>query len=221
MIFAAGFGTRMGDLTADRPKPLIPVAGRTLLDHALAPAQAADLHPVVVNTHYKGAQIAAHLDGTDVTVLDEAPDILETGGGLRNAVPFLGADPVFTMNSDAVWAGPNPYDILEAAWRPDNMDALLLCVPASRALGHPGRDFVLAPDGRLSRGAGYAYCGVQILKTNGLADIPDAAFSVSRLWDLAAKAGRLFGISYPGQWCDVGQPENISLAESMLEDADV
>ncbi|AMY71712.1 exonuclease-like protein [Frigidibacter mobilis] len=150
MLYAAGFGTRMGALTADRPKPLIPVAGRALIDHALA------LVPpglrVVVNTHYRADQIAAHVAGRGLLQSHE-PDLLETGGGLRAALPLLDADPVYTLNTDAVWTGPNPLDTLAAAWDEIRMDALLLLVPPGRATGHTGRgDFAMAGDGTLSRG---------------------------------------------------------------------
>ncbi len=118
MLFAAGFGTRMGDLTKSRPKPLVEVAGRALLDHALSLVSGAGGARTVVNTHYLGDQIADHLAGKDIALSHEAPDILDTGGGLRNALPLLGQDTVMTLNTDAVWAGPNPLSLLNAAWDP-------------------------------------------------------------------------------------------------------
>lgn len=215
MMFAAGFGTRMGALTADRPKPLIEVAGWPLLDHALALTEG--LSTRVVNAHYHADQIARHLDGTGVAVSEEAPDILDTGGGLRFALPLLGKDPVFTLNTDAVWGGPNPLELLAAHWRPDDMDALLLCVPLSRAQGRKGGgDFSLQPDGQLTRKGDLVYTGAQIIKTEGLAEIDDKVFSLNLLWNRMAEAGRLHGVSYPGRWCDVGHPEGIAEAEAML-----
>ncbi|MDQ2094328.1 nucleotidyltransferase family protein [Rhodalgimonas zhirmunskyi] len=221
MLFAAGFGTRMGALTADRPKPMIEVAGRPLIDHALDLVAPMDLSRVVVNTHYKPAPLHDHLSQRDVMISHE-DDILETGGGLRKALPLLGEGPVFTMNSDAVFRGPNPLALLRAAWRPGEMDALLLCVPLERAIGHTGEgDFLLGQDGQLSRGKGEVYAGIQILDPTGLNEIDQPAFSLNLLWNRMQPEGRLFGISYPGQWCDVGRPEGIALAEEMLEFPDV
>ncbi|MEB8388957.1 nucleotidyltransferase family protein [Rhodobacteraceae bacterium KMM 6894] len=220
MLFAAGFGTRMGTLTADRPKPLIKVAGRALLDHALDIAK--DVPRIVVNAHYKAEQIATHLDGRNVTLSVETPDVLDTGGGLRAALPLLNSSPVYTMNTDAVWAGPNPLPLLAKVWDPSRMDALLLCLPLAQAIGHAGQgDFTLSCDGHLSRGPGVIYSGVQILRTEALQGMPEGAFSLGLVWDKLAAQGRLFGITYPGTWCDVGHPNGITLAEDMLRRADV
>lgn len=216
MLFAAGFGTRMGALTATRPKPLIEVAGKPLLDHALALTEGIPTR--VVNTHYLSEQVRAHLTGSDVHVSDEQPEILDTGGGLRHALPDLGTQPVYTLNTDAVWSGPNPLALLRDAWEPDRMDALLLCVPLARAIGRrtPG-DFTLQPDGQLTRAGDLVYTGAQIIRTEGLHDIPDTAFSLNRLWNDQAARNRLFGMTYPGKWCDVGHPDGIALAEDMLD----
>lgn len=223
MLFAAGFGTRMGALTATRPKPLIPVAGRPLIDHALALAEAAGVGRVVVNLHYLPNQIAAHLAGRPGVILSPEPEILETGGGLRAALPALGPGPVFTLNSDAVWTGANPLAQLRAAWDPAQMDALLLLVPPGRARGHAGGgDFLLDAGGRILRGSGAIYSGAQILKTWNLAAIPDRVFSLNRVWDSMIAGGRAYGVVHSGGWCDVGRPENIATAEAMLRsDADV
>ncbi len=218
MIFAAGFGTRMGALTAERPKPLVEVGGRALLDRTLDLARDHGTGPVVVNAHYRAAQIERHLAGTNVAVSVESPDILDTGGGLRHALPLLGPEPVYTSNGDAVWAGPNPFDQLAAAWRPEQMDALLLTVPLSRAVGRRGGgDFSLGPDGRLSRRGDMVYTGVQILRTERLAEIQERAFSLNLLWNMLAAEGRLYGATYSGHWCDVGHPEGLALAEEMLQ----
>ncbi|MBK5934050.1 MurNAc alpha-1-phosphate uridylyltransferase [Rhodovulum imhoffii] len=222
MLFAAGFGTRMAPLTADRPKPLIPVGGKPLLDHALGIAQSAGVGRIVVNTHYLGEQIATHLAESAVTLSPETPDILDTGGGLRHALPLLGAGPVFTLNTDAVWTGENPLTRLARAWDPARMDALLLLIPREAALGHAGMgDFMPNPDGRLKRGPGAVYSGAQILKTGGLTEIPEQVFSLNRLWNRMLERGRLFGVLHRGGWCDVGTPEGIPRAEAMLEADDV
>ena len=222
MIFAAGFGTRMGALTATRPKPLIEVAGRPLIDHALARAAEAGVGRIVVNTHYLGDQIAAHLAGRDVAISHEWPAILDTGGGLRQALPLLGGGTVMTMNPDVIWAGPNPLTLARAAWDPTRMDALLLCVEPENAVGRKGGgDFALSTEGHLTRPGDMIYGGVQILKTDGLAGIAAEAFSLNRLWDRMIAQDRLHGALYPGQWCDIGHPEGIALAEDMLSRADV
>ncbi|MDA5557349.1 nucleotidyltransferase family protein [Shimia sp. MMG029] len=222
MLFAAGFGTRMGALTKDCPKPLLRVADKTLLDHALELAQGIAPKTCVVNAHYKHEQITQHLSGSGVRVSIEAPDILDTGGGLRQALPLLGNGPVYTSNTDAVWQGPNPFELLKSAWNPDIMDALLLCVPQKNAVGYTrGGDFQLDQEGRLSRGPGTVYTGVQILKTDRLSTIEDESFSLNVVWDQIQKEARLFGLIYPGTWCDVGTPEGITLAEEMLENSHV
>lgn len=221
MLFAAGFGTRMKHLTAHCPKPMVHVSGRPLIDHALALAQ--DIAPpvIVANLHYLPQQLEAHLAPLGVQTITEQPDILETGGGLRNALPLLGAGPVITMNTDAIWQGPNPLRLLLDHWNPAHMDALLMCVPPARALEHAGAgDFTLATDGRLSRGAGLVYGGVQIIKTDLLHDVDTPAFSLNLVWDRMLAQGRMYGLSYAGRWCDVGHPDGIATAETLVN-ADV
>jgi MurNAc alpha-1-phosphate uridylyltransferase len=222
MLFAAGFGTRMGELTRELPKPLIPVAGRPLIDHALDLARAVRPARIVANLHYLPDLLAAHLAPQGVALSRESPGILDTGGGLRQALPLLGPGPVFTLNSDAIWDGPNPLDLLGAAWDPGRMDALLICVPRTRAIGHAGAgDFLADADGRLTRGPGMVYGGAQIVEPGGLGAIPDRAFSLNLLWDRMLAGGRLYGLEYPGRWCDVGHPGGIALAEAMLKGAHV
>ncbi|ARE40587.1 Nucleotidyl transferase [Rhodovulum sp. P5] len=222
MLFAAGFGTRMGALTATRPKPLIEVAGRPLIDHALALVDEAGIGRCVVNTHYLADQIHAHLRGRgDVLISHESPRILDTGGGLLQALPRLDGDAVFTLNSDAVWTGNNPLTQLTRAWEPEKMDALLLLVPPGNARGHTGTgDFVMSADGRLCRGPGAIYTGAQILKTATLADPPADAFSLNVIWDRLLQDGRLYGAVHAGGWCDVGHPGGIAMAEAMLAGTD-
>ena len=222
MMFAAGFGTRMRHLTKDQPKPMVRVAGRPLIDHALDLANGIAPERIVVNLHYKPDPLLRHLEGRDVQTIVEAPDILETGGGLRNALGALGDGPVFTMNTDAIWSGPNPLALLRDRWQPDKMDALLITIPLSGAVGYAGAgDFVMAEDGQISRGPGMVYGGVQIIKTELLHSIEAKAFSLNLLWDKMLAGGRMYGLEYPGRWCDVGHPEGIPLAEDMLKVGDV
>jgi len=217
MLFAAGFGTRMGDLTRDRPKPLVEVAGRPLIDHALDLVRPLELPRVVANLHYKPEMLRAHLEPQGVALSQEAPEILDTGGGLRAARPLLGPGPVFTLNTDAIWSGPNPLELLRAAWDAEAMDALLICVSPDRALGHAGGgDFAIDAAGRVRRGPGAIYGGAQILRTDLLDEIAEEVFSLNRVWDRMLARGRLFALDYPGRWCDVGHPGGIALAESLL-----
>ncbi len=219
LVFAAGFGTRMGDLTRDRPKPLVEVAGKPLIDHALSLTEGMDL-TIVANVHYRAGMVTRHLAGRNVAFSHEE-DLLETGGGLRQALPLLPPGPVFTLNSDAVWSGGNPLRQLTAAWD-DRMEALLLLVPRERAVGHAGAgDFVMDASGALSRGRGLVYTGAQILNTACLEGIEEGVFSLNRVWDDMLGRGTLFGTVHDGGWCDVGRPESIPLAEAMLEAAHV
>lgn len=218
LMFAAGFGTRMKALTQEVPKPLIKVAGKPLIDHALSLATEAGCSPLVANLHYKAEMLDQHLAPLGVLTIRESPDILETGGGLRNALPLLGSGPVVTSNTDAVWAGPNPISALLAAWEPARMDALLICVPKGQAIGHEGPgDFILSPDGQITRGRGEVYGGIQILKTDLLSEVSEPRFSLNRVWDLMLGRGRLYGLRYSGHWCDVGHPAGIAMAEDMLQ----
>jgi N-acetyl-alpha-D-muramate 1-phosphate uridylyltransferase len=220
MLFAAGLGTRMGALTATRPKPLIKVAGKALIDHALAKADAAGITHIVANTHYLPDQIEAHLAPRRIPVSRETPRILETGGGLKRALPLLKQSPVLTLNTDAVWTGENPLSQLLAAWDGTRMDGLLLLLPAEQATGHSGTgDFLMDATGRLARAKGAKgpiYLGAQIIQTDGLAEITEESFSLNLLWDRMITQGRLYGLIHKGGWCDVGRPEGIALAESLL-----
>ena len=216
MLFAAGKGTRMGDLTKDRPKPMIEVAGKPLIDHALQIANAADVGPIVVNLHYLPQLLKAHLSGQGIVFSDETDGLLETGGGLRKALPLLCSNPVLTMNTDAVWNGPNPIETLKNAWQPQ-MEALLLLVKKQNVSGHLGAgDFGINAEGHLHRAPELIYTGVQIIRTDVLSEITEDAFSMNLAWDIIAKRNGLFGAVYDGKWCDVGQPSSIPLAEAML-----
>lgn len=216
MIFAAGLGTRMRPLTDTCPKPLLQVGGQTLLDRALALGRQAGCAPVAVNSHYLGQQIADHLAGQDVAISDEPGTILDTGGGLRKALPLLGRGPVMTLNPDVVWTGPNPLAALADAWR-DDMHALLALVPLEGATARIGAgDFALDQDGRISRKGDFVYAGAQIIRPDLLDDIPEKVFSLNRLWDLMIAQGSAFGMIHKGGWCDVGRPDAIPLAETLL-----
>lgn len=222
MLFAAGFGTRMGALTADRPKPLIPVAGKPLIDHALQIAEGVGPAKIVINLHYHGDQIERHLAGRDVAFSWERPQILDTGGGLKAALPLLGPGPVMLLNTDAVWTGENPLRQLLDAWDPERMDALLLLLPVESATGHTGRgDFLVSSSGQISRANGAhapVYLGAQILKPEAVLAFTEPVFGLNRVWDSLISKGRAFGIIHKGGWCDVGRPDGIALAEGLLSD---
>lgn len=220
LIYAAGFGTRMRPLTDTLPKPLIRVAGRPLIDHAVAHVRAMRPRVIAANLHYRAPQLQAHLADTDIHTLVEAPEILDMGGGLRNAVPVLGDGPIWTMNPDVLWAGPNPLQVALDAWDPARMEALLVCVPVSQTFEHSGPgDFSLAADGTLAWGPGHVYGGVQIIRTERILAEPAGAFPIQPLWEKMRTEGRLFGVSYPGTWCDVGHPGGIATAEAMMQNA--
>lgn len=217
LLFAAGLGTRMGALTADRPKPLVDVGGKALIDHALALTEIPAITHRVANTHYKADQLRARLVGKGVSISDESDLLRDTGGGLRHALPLLASDPILTLNTDAIWSGPNPLPLLLDAWHGD-MDCLLMLVPKAQVHGHKGTgDFLTNTAGRLSRGAGDIYSGLQLIKRSALDGISETVFSMNLVWDRVAARGGLYGTTYPGQWCDVGQPDSIPLAEALLE----
>lgn len=219
MLFAAGLGTRMGALTADKPKPMVHVAGKPLIDHALALIEGQPLLTPVINLHYEADVLRDHLANRRVTFSDETDKLRDTGGGLRHALPLLGTGPIVTLNTDAIWQGANPIAQLLAAWR-DDMEGLLMLIPPQQVLGHKGAgDFIMHADGRLHRQPGHVYSGLQMIRTDGLAAIDDDVFSLNRLWDDAIGRRTLHGIIYTGRWCDVGQPESIPLAESLINKA--
>ena len=220
MLFAAGFGTRMRELTAMQPKPLIPVLGRSLIDRALDLGHQAGCAPIVANTHYLGHMIAGHLAGTGVKISDEHGEILETGGGLKRALPLLPGDAVMTLNPDAVWRGPNPLAALRDNWDPARMDVLLLVQDTAHVKGRGGKsDFVLAESGRIERAAGrdgVLYLGAQVVKAAPVAAWPQQVFSMNSVWDAMIFEGRAHALRWEGEWCDVGSPEGLAAAEAML-----
>jgi MurNAc alpha-1-phosphate uridylyltransferase len=217
MIFAAGFGTRMGVLTRNTPKPLLKVGGKALIDHALDRVAEADVERVVINTHYLAEQMAQHLSDRDVLISHETPHILDSGGGLKAALPLLRTDQPFTLNPDVLWLGPNPLILLKQAWDPACMDALMLCVPLERTHGRAGGgDFRIESSGQIMRGGDLVYGGAQIIKTERIADDPNTVFSLNKIWDEMNVEGRLHLVTYPGIWCDIGRPEGLVLAENLL-----
>lgn len=217
MIFAAGFGTRMGELTRTRPKPMIPVAGQPLIDRALDLAAQVGFTRIVVNTHYLADVIEDHLAGRDLTILREVPEILDTGGGLKQALTQVNSPVFATLNPDVVWAGPNPLTGLLDQWDPARMDGLLACVPLAQTLGRQGGgDFSVSPEGRITRKGDMVYGGAQIIRTDVLSEIDETVFSLNLAWDRIIAKNRLYAGQYGGKWCDVGTPEGIALAEGMI-----
>jgi len=228
MVMAAGLGKRMRPLTATKPKPLIEVAGKPLLDHVLDKLRAAGVRNVVVNVHYLADALEAHLanraQDLNVTISDERPLLLETGGGLMQARDLIGCDPFFAVNSDNLWVdGPaDTLRLLASHWDSAKMDALLLLVPLARARNHRGMgDFHMDRQGRLRRRqrshvAPFVYTGVQIISKSLLIDAPAGAFSTNLFWDRAIEAGRCFGAVHQGLWFDVGTPEAIGETERAL-----
>lgn len=224
MVLAAGRGTRMGALTATTPKPLLRVAGKALIDHALDHLVMAGATRAVVNLHYLGAQIRAHLGDRAAPriVFSEEEDLLETGGGVVRALPLLGAGAFYTLNADAVWTGAEPLGALAAGWDGARMSALLHLVPRHDAIGYSrAGDFLIAADGRLTRRgaalfAPYVFTGAQIITPEAFAMAPSGVFSTNLIWDQLIDEGRLFGVIHDGAWVDVGTPEGLLLAEEAL-----
>ena len=226
MILAAGLGTRMRPLTDNCPKPLLPINGRPMIDLALDHAVAAGVRRAVVNLHYLGGMIRDHLVGRavpEIVFSEEQPEILGTGGGIALALPLLGSAPFYTINSDAVWIGPNPLEALAAAWEPGRMDALLLLAPRERARSYTrAGDFFLSGEGDTPvwRGdAGTApmvFTGAQIIAPRVFANSPRGAFS---LWDALKVWDRVAAVTYSGGWVDVGTPAGLAEAEAALREA--
>ena len=228
MVMAAGLGKRMRPLTATRPKPLVRVAGKPLIDHSLDRIEAAGIGHVVVNVHYLADALEAHLAAQKrsftIGISDERDLLLETGGGMVKALPQLTGDPILIVNSDNIWTD-GPVDSirhLARHWDGDRMDALLLVIRQASATGHGGKgDFHMDPNGQLSRRkpgriAPFVYTGIQLISPGLLDGAPEGAFSTNILWDRAIAAGRLYGLSHMGQWFDVGTPARIAPTEAAL-----
>ncbi len=225
MVLAAGLGLRMRPITETLPKPLVEVAGRCMLDRVMDHLDEAGVTHRVVNIHWLGEKIRAHLAGrTHVTLSNEAERLLETGGGVAKALPWLGDAPFYVCNADILWRnGPVPaLRRLAAAWDSARMDALLLMTPTVTAFGYEGQgDFFLDSQGQARRrGEGEVsptlFAGVQILHPRLFADAPPGPFSLNLLYDRAAAAGRLFGIVHDGEWYHIGTPQALAEAEDLL-----
>ena len=231
MVMAAGLGKRMRPLTATRPKPLVEVAGKPLIDHVFDRLQAAGVRRAVVNVHYLADAIEAHLRSLaadmEIVVSDERGLLMETGGGLVQARDLLGDAPFLVVNSDNLWVdGPaDAIRLLAARWDDAAMDALLLMVPYARAANHHGQgDFHLDGCGRITRRrqpgrvAPFVYTGVQIVSPRLIADWPAGPFSTMLFWERAIAAGRAYGAVHQGLWFDVGTPGAIARTEALLAD---
>ena len=226
MVLAAGLGERMRPITDTLPKPLVPVRGRPMLDIILDRLDEAGVTKAVVNLHYLGEMIEDHLGGrkAPAVVFSHEDDRLETGGGIRKALPLLGEDPFFALNGDVCWLdGLTPaLRRLAAAWDPEKMDALLLLHPTAFALGYEGvGDYVMNPQGRLRRRlerevAPFIFAGIQILHPRLFAGAPEGSFSLNRLYDKAQEEERLWGIRHDGEWFHVGTPEGLREVEDAL-----
>jgi MurNAc alpha-1-phosphate uridylyltransferase len=227
-VLAAGLGKRMRPLTATRPKPLIEVAGRTLLDRALDQVAAAGIGHAVVNAHYFADQIEAAVRArkapAQIDLSDERALLLETGGGVAKALPMLRGPSFYTINADNMWidGAQDTLRSLAARWDPQVMDALLLLVPLARAHGYEGRgDFHMDGAGLLRprdglKVAPFVYSGVQIISRRLFDGEPVAPFTMWRAWAKALSAGRLHGLSHPGLWFHVGTPASIGETEGLL-----
>lgn len=224
MVLAAGKGLRMRPLTDHMPKPLIPVAGRCMLDRVFDRLDEAGVPHRVVNAHWLAEKIAAHLAGHPGVVISHEDTLLETGGGVARALPLLGEAPFFVCNGDVIWLdGPRPaLARLAAAWEGATMDALLLLQPRESAFGYEGRgDFHVDPAGRLRRRAAeemapFVFTGVQILAPRLFEGAPAGQFSLNLLYDRAMAARRLFGLIHDGAWLHIGTPEGLAAAERRL-----
>jgi MurNAc alpha-1-phosphate uridylyltransferase len=227
MVLAAGLGTRMRPLTDDRPKALVEVGGRALIDHVLDRLAGAGVERAVVNVHWFADRLEAHLKargrGPEIAISDERAELLETGGGLKKARALLGDEPVFVANIDSVWIdrGDALEDLIRL-WDPERMDAALLLARREGAIGFEGDgDFFLADDGRLTfRGeaasAPFAYMGVHITRPGYADEGPEGPFSLSPLWRKSAAESRLFGCVLQGDWMHVGDPQARDEAEARL-----
>ena len=228
MVLAAGLGLRMRPLTLEKPKPLIEVAGKTLIDHILDPLAEAGVGTAVVNVHHHADQMERHVSrrtSPHVIVSDERAKLLDSGGGVKKALPHLGRDPFFVLNADSFWIdGPRSNLVrLAEVFDPEAMDLLMLIAATATSTGYDGTgDYLMGPDGRLTRKVErqvvpFAYAGVFIIRPELFADTPDGPFSLNLLFDRAQAAGRLYGLRLDGLWLHVGTPDAIGLAEAKID----
>lgn len=229
MIMAAGLGTRMRPLTNDRPKPLVEVHGKALIDHAIGRLAAAGVKLIVVNVHHHAQMLRDHLakrNDVKVVISDESDALLDSGGGIAKAMALFEGEPFFTHNSDSVWVEGTgrALDRMKAMWNPDTMDSLMLVAPTVNARCYEGRgDFMMDADGRLTRVpehrvAPFVWIGVQILHPRLFEGAPEGKFSINPLWDKAIEKGRLYGIRLDGIWMHIDRPEAVKDAERFLAD---
>lgn len=229
MVMAAGHGTRMRPLTNDTPKALIKVAGKTMVDHAIDRLKAAGIKRIIVNIHAFADQMRAHLEARNddsIIISDETDELLETGGGIKRALPLLGDKPIITHNCDSIWVegmGQTLPRLLDA-YDPDKMDALLVVAVTANIVGDVARgDFTMDPDGRIawrevSSVAPFMYTGVQIIKPQLYAGIEDTAFSTTKVWRGLLEDGTAYGLRHDGVWMHVGTPSALDDAETFLRD---
>ncbi len=229
MILAAGLGTRMQSLTAKRPKPLVEVNGRALIDHVLVRAEQAGISHVVVNLHYFADMLQSHLEqisALQISFSDERAGLLDTGGGVKKALPLLGDRAFFILNTDSIWQEGQPPNLvrLREAWDGSRMDCLLLLAARRGALGYDGMgDFHLAASGKAERRsageqADYAHTGICIIHRRLFQNSPETPFSLNLLWDRALRQGRLFALPMKGRWMHVGTPAAVAVAEHVLQE---
>jgi N-acetyl-alpha-D-muramate 1-phosphate uridylyltransferase len=227
IVLAAGLGTRMRPYNGDLPKPLVAVAGKSLIDYGLDRLADAGVECAVVNVHHLADAVERHLAARHrprIIISDERAGLLGTGGGIAKALPKLGAAPFFLVNSDTLWLDGAKPNFIRLAERFDKaaMDALLLLAPTAGSLGYEGRgDYTMLSDGRLKRRTGeepapFIYAGAAILAPALFADVPKGAFPLTQLFDRAATDGRLFGLPLDGVWMHVGTPEAVTAAEAAL-----
>jgi N-acetyl-alpha-D-muramate 1-phosphate uridylyltransferase len=230
MVLAAGYGERMRPLTLRMPKPLVPLAGRPLVDHVLDRLAGAGVTTAIVNVHYLPEQLEAYLAARkgklpEILVSDERGVLLDTGGGAKKALPLLGPGPFFIHNADSVWSeGPTPaLSRMLRLWNPAAMDCLLLLAPVATSIGYNAKgDFAMSPDGRLTRRkkaepVPFAFAGVSLCDERLFKDAPEGTFSLNLLWDRALAKGRLYGMRLDGRWMHVGTPEALADAETSFE----
>ena len=224
MILAAGLGQRMRPLTNTTPKPLLQVAGKPIIEYGLDHLRAAGVTHVVVNKHYLPDQIEAwarSVTSPQMSVSDESDVVLETGGGILRALPHLGPEPFFVVNSDCFWTdhGTPALQRLSERWDDAQMDCLLLLAAPAQTTGYDGDgDFVFASDGSLTRQnhQAFAYIGGYIVHPRLFSGMAEGRFSMNLLWDKAIAARRLFGVKHAGHWLHVGTPQAIGQAEAFL-----
>jgi MurNAc alpha-1-phosphate uridylyltransferase len=227
IVLAAGLGTRMRPYNGHLPKPMVAVGGKPLIDYGLDRLADAGVERAVVNVHHLADAVEQHLASRQrprIVISDERAALLGTGGGIVKALPDLGDAPFYLVNSDTLWIdGVKPnFARLAAGFDADDMDALLLLAPAADSLGYSGPgDYAMLPDGRLRRRAEsevvpFIYAGAAILAPALFAEAPPGAFALTRMFDRAGAAGRLFGLRLDGVWMHVGTPEAVAAAEAAL-----